>query len=236
MTTVTSTHVIGCGGTGGHLIPPLARLLTYHPNAAARLVVHDGDVFEAHNAARQPCGDSAIDQPKASWLQDLCAQQGLEIEADTRYINRQRLDRLLERHSGTLLIIAAVDNDATRKACLDALEATTKDWFFITPGNAGAEDPAAAIRGNILWYGRIGDATYGMNPALAFPNIENPQDAVPRDGGCMQHQPSSPQLITANAMAATLTLAVVQNLLDDLLPTAASSAFFDGRSFKLSAT
>ena len=233
---IDSTHVIGCGGTGGHLVPLLARLLQYHPNANAGLTVHDGDSFEAHNAARQPMGDAAIDQPKANWIQQLCSQQGLTITASPHYMDRARLERLLQRSTGTTCLIAAVDNDATRKLCLDTLEDSSGDWLFITPGNAGADDPINAIRGNVLWYGRVRGVTYGMNPAQVFPNIEQPNDDIPKDGGCMLAQPSSPQLITANAMAATLTLAVIQNVLDDLLPPEASTLFFNGRSFSLSAS
>jgi hypothetical protein len=232
-----STHVIGAGGTGGHLIPLLSRLLTYHPQASADLTIHDGDSFEPHNVVRQPCGDAAEGTPKATWVQQLCAQQGLQVQASCRYLDQRRFSRLLEASSGTTCVIAAVDNDATRRMCLDVLDATPpeRNWLFITPGNAGADDPQAAIRGNILWYGRIGGRTYGINPKLAFPNIEHPQDAIPREGGCMLEQASAPQLISANAMAAALTLTVVQNLLDDALPAEASTLFFNGRTYQLSA-
>jgi len=234
---IHSTHVIGAGGTGGHLIPLLSRLLTYHPQANADLTIHDGDSFEPHNAVRQPCSSDAIEQPKATWVQQLCAQQGLNVQANCRYLDQRRFQRLLDQASGTTLWVAAVDNDATRRMCLDALEAAPpqRNWLFITPGNAGADDPNAAIKGNVLWYGRIGGRTYGVNPKLAFPNIEHPQDAIPREGGCMLQQISSPQLISANALAAALTLTLVQNLLDDTLPLEASTLFFNGRTYQLSA-
>lgn len=233
---ITHTHVIGAGGTGGHLIPLLARLLQYHPAAGGPLTVHDGDSFEAHNATRQPCGDAAVGLSKVEWLQTLCASQGLRVNTRASYLDADYFKAILRTATGTLLVVASVDNDATRKMLLDNLEASDADFFFVTPGNAGADDPAAAIKGNVLWYGRVGPHTYGINPALVFPNIERPQDTIPRDGGCMLEQASSPQLITANAMAATLTLAVVQNILDDQLPSAASSLFFNGRTFQLSAS
>ena len=233
---ISSTLVIGAGGTGGHLIPLLARLLTYHPAASGPITIYDGDAFEPHNAERQPCSIEAAGLPKAEWMRQLCAQQGLEVQAQASYVNSSTLRRFLRQADGTPLIIASVDNDATRKMCLDILEEAGSDFFFVTPGNAGADDPLQAIRGNVLWYGRVAGQTYGINPALVFPNIETPQDAIPRDGGCMLQQASSPQLVTANALAATLTLAVVQNILDDQLPQGGSSVFFNGRSFTLSAS
>jgi hypothetical protein len=116
--------------------------------------------------------------------------------------------------------------------CIEVLLESGRDFFFITPGNSSADDPAAAIKGQVLWFGREGEHSYGINPALVFPNIEHPQDAVPRAGSCANQAPSSPQLITANALAAANTLAVIQNLLDGALAPTHSSVFFNGRNFK----
>jgi hypothetical protein len=43
-------------------------------------------------------------------------------------------------------------------------------------------------------------------------------------------------LITANVLAAAYTLTVLQNLLDGAINTTASSVFFNGRRFALSAS
>ena len=225
--------VIGAGGTGGFLIPPLARLLRYHANGTANITVCDGDAFDSGNATRQLCGEAQLGMNKAEWIASLCQQQGLEIDALTAYLDKPAMRRFL-RPSGAPLIIAAVDNDATRKLILDTLDEHSGDFFFCTPGNAGADDPAAAIKGNVLWWGRLQGEECGINPALVFPNIERPTDDAPREGSCTENAPSSPQLITANAMAATLTLAVIQNLLDGLLTTTSSCCFFNGRSLSLS--
>jgi hypothetical protein len=200
------------------------------------VTVIDGDTFEEHNISRQHIGADQIGVNKADWLAALCQQQGLPVDSVPSYLDKTLLRKLLRRDASPVLLVAAVDNDATRKLCIDVLEESSRDFLFITPGNAGAEDPDAAIRGNVLWYGRQGDEAIGLNPALVFPNIEEPQDAIPREGSCATQAPSSPQLITANVLAAAYTLTVLQNLLDGAINTTASSVFFNGRRFALSAS
>ncbi|MCE2836878.1 MAG: hypothetical protein LW834_07935 [Cyanobium sp. 49614_E6] len=231
---LSRTIILGAGGTGGLLIPSLARLLRYHPAAASDqdITVVDGDVFEEHNRQRQHIGDAQVGLNKAAWIRDLCALQGLAVIPVDAFADRPLLTRLVRSGGGPLLLVAAVDNDATRALCIEVLLAAGRDFFFVTPGNSSADDPAAAIKGQVLWFGQDGDRQYGINPALVFPNIEHPQDAVPRAGSCANQAPSAPQLLTANALAAAQTLAVIQNLLDDALPATSSSVFFNGRSFK----
>jgi hypothetical protein len=233
---INRTIVIGAGGTGGWLIPQLARLLAYHDNASAWLTVVDGDKFEDHNQGRQLCGKQQLGQNKAEAMTQLCFSQGLsEVDMVQSYVARPGIVQLLNaqaRPTASTLLVLAVDNDATRLAAIEACNLCKGDFFFISPGNSGANDPEAAIKGQVLWYGRLDGVDYGLNPALAFPNIEHPQDAIPREGSCAAQAPSAPQLLSANAMAASLTLAVIQNLLDGALDPAHSSVFFNGRTFK----
>jgi hypothetical protein len=229
----TRTIVIGAGGTGGLLIPSLTRLLRYHPATAGDqdITVVDGDAFEEHNRERQHIGDSQIGENKAAWIATLCSLQGLGVTPVNAFVDRPTLTQLV-RGRGPLLLVAAVDNDATRALCIEVLLASGRDFFFVTPGNSSAEDPAAAIKGQVLWFGRLNGTDYGLNPALVFPNIEHPQDAIPREGSCANQAPSAPQLLSANALAASLTLAVIQNLLDGSLDPSHSTVFFNGRTFK----
>lgn len=232
-----SAFLIGTGGTGGHLAPALCRLLNYHPTTAGvRLMLVDGDSFDKHNAERQLCGHEHVGINKAEAMLDLLLAQGLtNTAAFPAYVNKAAISKLLRRHHCPLIVMA-VDNDASRKASLEAVEEAGLDGFFwITAGNAGAEDPAAAIRGNVLWWGHLGDTPYGFNPAMAFPNIEEPEDDIPAQGTCAANAPSSPQLISANALSAALTLTTIQNLLDGVLDPGLSTTFFCGRQFKLSA-
>jgi hypothetical protein len=207
-------------------------MLKYHPSGTTQFVAYDGDQFEVHNGERQIHTSGS----KAERMNELLDKQMLPTVCRDSYINKKKLQVLRGGEpNGTLLVVAAVDNDATRKMCIDVLSEMPGDFLFVTPGNSTADDPDAAIKGNVLWFGRVGGEQIGIRPDLLFPNIEKPKDGIPRKGSCIEDAPSSPQLIAANALAAAYTLTVVQNFLDDRMPTQASHLFFNGRSMTLTA-
>lgn len=210
------------------------RLLRYHPQGTSDVTVFDGDQFEDHNIQRQVHSSGS----KADRLNELLEMQQLPAVCVDKYMSNAYFTRhcTADAESGdTRLVIAAVDNDATRKMCIDALIAAGSNFLFITPGNSDAADPDTDIRGNVLWFGRINGQDIGINPALLFPNIERPKDGIPRKGSCAENAPSTPQLIASNALAAAYTLTIVQNFLDDRMPNQASHLFFNGRTLSLTA-
>jgi len=206
-------------------------MLKYHPSGTTDINVYDGDVFEEHNVQRQVGATGN----KSDCLNNLLEQQGLSPVCINEYMTKDRLRTIRRRCKGLLLVIAAVDNDATRKMCTQVLTASDGDFLFVTPGNSDASDEQTDIRGNVLWYGRIGSDLIGIDPKLLFPNIEHPNDAIPRKGSCVENAVSTPQLISANSLAAAYTLTVVQNFLDDRMPHEASHLFFNGRTLSLTA-
>lgn len=227
--------LIGVGGTGGHLAAPLARLIAYHPNTeGAKLTFIDGDSFDESNLNRQIVGQSQLNLNKARAMVDFCAYQGLNENIDCKedFISASTFIPLLRRAERPV-IVCSVDNDATRKAIIDAIQnvCSEKEFFFITPGNSDGVDD---VRGQTLWWGRIDNTNVGMNPILAYPNIEQPQDSIPQKGSCSLNAPSRPQLISANFLSAALTLSVIQNLLDGTLNTSQSGMFFNLRNLKTS--
>ena len=232
---ISSTTIIGAGGTGQFMIPGLMRLLTFHPSGSNDIAVFDGDDFEDHNVERQ------IGQvgSKADGMNTLLKSQSLPGICRDQYMSASKLKAIRERDArvgtGVRLVIASVDNDATRKMCIDTLLECPGDFLFVTPGNSDASSADAAIKGNVLWFGRIGDQMIGINPALLFPNIELPNDGIPRKGSCMEEAKSAPQLIAANALAGAYTLTIVQNFLDDRMPYEASHMFFNGRTLTTTA-
>lgn len=227
------TFVIGAGGTGGHLIPALARLIAYHDAADATMTVYDGDAFEDSNTTRQLVGPDQIGQNKATAMKAYCASQGLEITAKPRYASAVSMEQAFSKAVSPLIVLT-VDNDATRKAALDVTDQLSGDWFLITPGNADNANGDAPIRGQVLWCGRVQGQALGLDPRLVSPGIARPTEGIPHAGSCALNAPSAPQLITANVLAASLTLAVIQNLLDLSLPADASACYFNARnSFKL---
>jgi len=227
--------VIGVGGTGGHLAAPLARLVAYHPNTQnAKIVFIDGDEFEEKNATRQLVGNAQIGLNKARAMVDFCAYQGLmNTECKEDFISTSTFIPMLRR-ANSPMIVCCVDNDATRLAILKAISSTcNEDFFFISPGNS---DGTETVKGQTLYWGRVNGQNVGINPSEVYPNIENPQDSIPHKGSCALHAPSRPQLIAANFFAASITLAVIQNLLDEELNPQSSAMFFNLRTLQTSAS
>ena len=226
--------VVGSGGTGGRLIPVLAQVLAYHSSTqSSNLLVIDGDDYEDKNITRQIVPPSHIGKNKAHSMKEFCEYQGLNnVESLDDFISASTLTPLL-RNSTCPLVVACVDNDATRLAIINAISnvCSDKNFFFITPGNS---DGLEEVRGQVLWWGRLDGITYGMNPIIAFPNLSNPQDSIPHKGSCALQAPSRPQLISANLKAASCTLEVIQNHLDGKLSPEQSGIYFNIRNMKTS--
>lgn len=230
-----SVIVVGSGGIGGHLIPALARLVSYHStfeDSTPNVVIIDGDEFEEHNRTRQIVSPSDLGKNKAEAMTYFCKYQGLaNVEHIPDYITQKEFERILMQYDSPL-IISSVDNDATRKAMIDALNSVFSsdgNFFFISPGNS---DGTEEVRGQVIWYGRIDDEKYGIDPSVLYENLQNPMDVIPRSGTCSASAPSRPQLISANFMAAAGTLTIVQNLLDNFLKPKTSSFFFNLRTMQ----
>jgi hypothetical protein len=230
--TLSPDHVfvIGVGGTGGHIAAPLARLIAYHSTTEnTKVTFIDGDSFEESNQNRQLVGAQQMGKNKAEAMVDLCKYQGLNnVDYIDDFISMTTFIPLLNRCERPL-VVCSVDNDATRKNVIDALLSVNKaNFFFITPGNS---DGFETVRGQTMWFGAVDGVPYGLNPALAYESIENPTDSIPEKGSCALNAPSRPQLISANFMAASITLAAIQNILDGLLNPQKNSMFFNLRTF-----
>lgn len=215
--------LVGVGGTGSHLVEPLARLLAHHESGpvkagarAPHLVLVDGDIFEPGNAARQLGAVPGV--PKATALADRLAPVLPGTVPVPQYVDGGSfrdlvLGGLPELRRAPLLVITAVDNMASRKAILEALHrANLPDLLYLSPGNDLAH-------GNVLAWARVDGRDVlpyplGTHPdgTPLHPELLAPGDRMP--GGCAEAAPSTPQLIIANAWAATLTLTAVQAWLD----------------------
>jgi hypothetical protein len=232
--TPDNVFIIGVGGTGGFLAPPLTRLVAYHPSTEnTKVVFIDGDEYEDRNMTRQIVGPAQVGLNKARAMVDFCAYQGLtNVECVEDFISMESFAPMINK-SKCPLVVCAVDNDATRHDIINTLISfcRTKDFLFITPGNS---DGVEVVRGQTLWFGRVDGNNIGLNPALVYSNIENPEDSIPKKGSCALLAPSRPQLIAANVMSAAITLSVIQNILDDTAVANHSGMFFDIR--KLSTT
>ena len=109
-----------------------------------------------------------------------------------------------------LLVITAVDNHATRKDIILALdEGGYNNFVLISPGNTYDS-------GQVVLYAKWKGERKTVHPFDKYADLAEPEDTIPQQGdGCMDQTPSTPQLITANMGAAWGVLCEVSNLLDD---------------------
>lgn len=212
--------LVGCGGTGGWLAEPLARLLAFHPGAAPfreapgdNLLLVDGDRWESRNRERQACRSADVGLHKVTTLAERVAAMELpdvrpwSIEEYLRTVDD--VDLVLRNLPTPLLVICAVDNMAARVNVLRWLDEFCEgDWAFVSPGNGTGD-----VRGQVVLDGCVAGCALTAS-LLRREQYANPDDTgQPATVSCAAAVPDAPQLITANMLAATLTLHVVHGLL-----------------------
>ena len=195
------------------LIVPLARLLYHHPSGTPHMVLRDGDTFEARNDGRQMSCPALEGQHKVEVLSGMILSQvhdSFEVVTDTLWITgmESALPLLFDakKEQGPdeyLLIVNAVDNDATRAMIYDAIDEVPKvNVLVIDPAND-------LITGNVMCWIRDSQGNEPfLHPRERYKQIKEPKDRPP-GGGCAEQTESTPQLITANMMAATIALHMV---------------------------
>jgi len=127
--------VVGCGGTGGHLIPHLTRLIcainltrvkpsrryTYRARAKPiKLFLADGDVVEEKNIARQHFIQQDVNINKATVMAErYAAAFGIEIGVIPKYLEKLKdfdfFNKCSTGNDTADLVIGCVDNNASRK-------------------------------------------------------------------------------------------------------------------------
>ena len=195
--------MIGCGGTGGHIAPHLYRLL-YAVFRPSTVILCDGDLVEKKNLVRQNFVSCDLGRNKAEVLAErYSAAFGMECRYVPRYIETEDelRDLLRPAHADALVIlIGAVDNNRNDVFC------KAKNLIYIDSGNGLAN-------GQVVCGVRKGGRTVQRPVAGFYPDILEPTDKFPSELSCAEASVSSPQAMTANLMAATLTLCMLYNII-----------------------
>lgn len=124
--------VVGCGGIGSWLIPPLCRFLQAE-RYEGPIVLCDGDVYEVSNATRQEFNESDLGQNKAS------AQAGklytqyplLRIESMPEYVTDDNVEDVISDNS---VVFVCVDNHPAR-ARIDKAALLAENCCVFSAGN-----------------------------------------------------------------------------------------------------
>lgn len=203
--------VIGTGGIGLCLLPPLCRVLNYGSTVYSfdevEMALIDGDAFEEKNKDRQDFrrrGNKA--EATVAELEDV--YPNIYFRAHPTYIDDGNIGVLLKDGD---TIFLCVDNHKTRNLVSRFCEKELKNVTLISGGNNFTD-------GNVMVYIREDGknvtlplhATHTPDGKQYHPEIADPQDKHPNEieqrEGCLELIASAPQLLVANNMAAAMML------------------------------
>ena len=203
-----AVHLVGLGGTGSYLAAPLTRLLKYHENGTLNVHFWDKDKVESNNLKRQDFTADSIDKNKAEEIAAGLSTINPNIKVHQAWFVPDTLREALEQDpSNNLLVVLAVDNDATRHQIIVELDGMPdQDFALVLPGNG-------YNTGNTYWYGRQGTETAPVHPFEVADNWARPKDGLP--GDCSVEAESTPQLLPSNLSQALGSLLLVEGLLND---------------------
>jgi molybdopterin/thiamine biosynthesis adenylyltransferase len=186
--------IVGAGGIGGWLLPPLSRYLNYKEGRTF-LTVIDGDNYEAKNGERQvfqKLGNKAEVQVES--LKGLFPK--LEFRARGEYVRPESIDYLIQDGD---IIFLCVDNHKTRHLLSGFCE-DMSNIVLISGGNDYTD-------GNVQVHVRKDDFNVTWPIANKFhPEIQRPSDKSPHEMSCEELAVSEPQLIFTNFYIASLML------------------------------
>ena len=219
--------MIGAGGTGGHIAPPLYRLL-YALDRPVRFIVCDGDIVEEKNLVRQNFTEADLGQNKARVVAERYSSVfGLETSYVPDFIeSAERLEELItpqhwktghyttdpktglsvsETISELVILIGAVDNNRSRQLCHEVF-LRADELIYIDSGNG-------EYTGQVVCGIRRSGKTLYKPVGQLYPDMAQADDLFPSEVSCADASVSAPQTIVANLMAATAVVTMIYNIL-----------------------
>jgi molybdopterin/thiamine biosynthesis adenylyltransferase len=199
---ISNIKVIGCGGIGLSLLPTLCRFVNYHDKLdEVDLHLIDGDDFEPKNQERQ--GFTELGN-KAEVTGEAIEKEYKNLTVWTQGVYLTE-DNIVFHIREDDVILACVDNHATRKLIIDRCQGL-ENVTLISGGNDYTD-------GNVSVYIRRDGEDQTKPPTELYPEIAKPQDENPGDAdededreGCQEEAESEPQLLIANNFVAAAML------------------------------
>lgn len=208
--------VVGCGGTGGYLVPNLARLVANSTTFNAQITLLDGDNVEQKNLKRQNFIATDLNKNKARVLAErYSAALGISIAYHASYVKSPALLEELSastQHRGSI-VVGCVDNHRTRQVIAE--------WFYSKIGRFWIDAGNEELTGQVVCgynnfpYSAENSETFAL-PCVAnlFEEINNTQGAVFNDEvSCAERALENPQNIITNILAANYLLTFLQQVL-----------------------
>ena len=192
--------VVGTGGTGSFLLPPLMRYLN-SKKSTAEIVFVDGDKYDQGNVNRQEFAHSRIGVNKARAQLDVYAQKfpQLEIVAISEYLGDRNVAKIIPEHS---VVFCCVDNHVARSVISRHCQ-RLDNVLLISGGNEETD-------GNVQAFCRVDGKSLNEPIEKLHPEILTRNDGDRSEMSCEQLAalPGGGQVIFANLFSATLMCAM----------------------------
>jgi molybdopterin/thiamine biosynthesis adenylyltransferase len=189
--------VVGCGGIGSWLLPPLLRFLAYE-GFEQRILLWDGDHYTTGNAKRQEFPEGTARQNKARVQVERfrTVYPGLLLEAREEYVSDSNVSLCVKEGA---LIFSCVDNHGARVR-LDRAAAGLMDICIFSTGNE--------LLDGMCCVHYVSDGEPITQSVLKrHPEIERSAAINPNDPSCEANiQTGATQLLVTNFVAAAATL------------------------------
>lgn len=220
---VKQVVVVGCGGTGGYVVGPLARMIrvynernrqSYSRLPGVALILSDGDVVEEKNLQRQHFIRTDLGRNKAEVMAARYASAlGMEIQTLPEYIESKDAFASMPRTGNATVVIGCVDNNASRRVIHEWFVAGGPDKFWIDSGNE--EESGQVICGfRPQRYAGFGQRPFSLPSVVEiYPELLEGDAKFNSELSCAELAESAPQNMMANVTAATLVLNFVQKIL-----------------------
>jgi PRTRC genetic system ThiF family protein len=208
--------LVGCGGTGGYVVGPLARMIKVSKDLKIRLVLIDGDDVEEKNLKRQHFIKRDLGRNKAEVMAGRYAGAlGMDIHAVPEYLENPDTLRDLQPiiWNNSMVVIGCVDNNASRRVIhkwfmIDG----TRSKFWIDSGNEESS-------GQVIC-GYRPNSVYPRQTEFSLPTVTEIYPEI-LDGdlkfnsqlSCAELAEVAPQNMMANVTAATLILNFVHKII-----------------------
>jgi len=197
-----SVSVVGCGGIGSWLIPPLVRYLASE-DYEGEILLFDGDTYEEGNTNRQSFPARCIGMNKAVVSAEKISADlpHMQVTATSQYISKESAGMAMREHG---VCFACVDNHPARAHLARQLE-SLKNGLLISPANEKYD-------GNVCAYLRESGKDSTEHLLLRHPEIAAKTEGD-RGAGCEALAAAGEtQLMLANLWAATLSMSVFWSL------------------------
>jgi molybdopterin/thiamine biosynthesis adenylyltransferase len=188
--------LVGCGGIGSQLLPPLVRYLSNRPEPRPLLVLVDGDVFEPANRSRQACSHHDLGLNKAEALARIARDDGLATQAIPEFLDETNVRSIVREGD---IVLLAVDNHRAR-ALVDRHLGSLDDGTLISGGNDETDGNVQLVRRRNGW--SVDGHLTEIHPEIGMATQEEQ-----RGDGCQAMAAERPQLLVTNLMVASAMLA-----------------------------